>query len=82
MVLLRIFLIVFNVAVVTFLVYKIFTVINQPIERSRKILVVIGGTLLLLAPIGIFIGIFAPTFQYFIIYPIAISLFLYLTRQL
>lgn len=82
MVLLRFFLIFFNVAVVTFLVYKIFMVINQPIERSRKILVIIGGTLLLLAPIGIFIGIFAPTFQYFIIYPIAISLFLYLTRQL
>ncbi len=82
MVLLRFFLILFNVAVVTFLVYKIFTVINQPIERSRKILVIVGGTMLLLAPIGIFIGIFAPTFQYFIIYPIAISLFLYLTKQL
>lgn len=82
MVALRFFLILFNVAVVTFLVYKIVMVINQPVERSRKIMVVLGGILLLLAPIGIFIGIFAPTFQYFLIYPIAISLFLYLTRQL
>ena len=82
MVALRFFLILFNVAVVTFLVYKIVMVINQPVERCRKIMVVLGGILLLLAPIGIFIGIFAPTFQYFLIYPIAISLFLYLTRQL
>ena len=42
----------------------------------------IGGILLLLAPVGMFIGIFAPTFQYFLIYPVAISLFLYLTKQL
>jgi hypothetical protein len=82
MVALRFFLIVFNVAVVTFLVYKIFMVINHPVEKSRKILVITGGVLLLLAPIGIFIGIFAPTFQYFLIYPVAISLFLYLTKQL
>jgi hypothetical protein len=50
--------------------------------RSKKILIVLGGILLLLAPLGIFIGIFVPTFQYIIIYPVAISLFLYLTKQL
>jgi hypothetical protein len=36
----------------------------------------------LLAPVGMFVGIFAPTLQYFIIYPVAISLFLYLTKQM
>ena len=82
MVALRFLLIVFNVAVVGFLIYRIFAVANQPIEKSKKILIVIGGILLLLAPVGIFIGIFAPTFQYFLIYPVAISLFLYLTKQL
>jgi hypothetical protein len=51
-------------------------------ERSKKVMIIIGGILLLLAPVGIFIGIFAPTFQYFLIYPVAISLFLYLTKQL
>ena len=78
----RILLIVFNVAVVTFLIYRLLMVIKLRMERSKKILMIIGGVLLLLAPIGMFIGIFAPTFQYFLIYPVAISLFLYLTKQL
>jgi hypothetical protein len=82
MVVLRFFLIVFNVAVVTFLIYRLLIVVQQPMEKSKKTLIVVGGVLLLLAPVGMFIGIFAPTFQYFLIYPVAISLFLYLTKQL
>jgi len=82
MVVLRFLLIVFNVAVVTFLIYRLIVVFQQPMVRSKKILIVLGGILLLLAPLGIFIGIFVPTFQYIIIYPVAISLFLYLTKQL
>lgn len=82
MVVLRFLLMVFNVAVVTFLVYRLLIVGNQPMEKSKKILIVIGGVLLLLAPLGMFMGLFLPTFQYFIIYPVAISLFLYLTKQL
>ena len=82
MVVLRFLLMVFNVAVVTFLVYKLILIGNQPMEKSKKILIVVGGILLLLAPLGMFMGIFMPTFQYFIIYPVAISLFLYLTKLL
>ena len=82
MVVLRFLLIAFNVAVVTFLIYRMLMVAKQPMEKSKRILIVIGGVMLLLAPVGIFIGIFAPTFQYFLIYPVAISLFLYLTKQL
>ncbi len=82
MVVLRFLLIVFNVAVVTFLIYRLLIVIQQTMEKSKKALIIIGGVMLLLAPVGMFIGIFAPTFQYFLIYPIAISLFLYLTKQL
>ena len=82
MVALRFLLMVFNVAVVTFLIYRIFAVINQPIERSKKILIIVGGCLLLLAPFGMFFGILGAAPQYFIVYPVAISLFLYLTKQL
>lgn len=82
MLVLRFLLIVFNVAVVTFLIYRLLMVIQQPMEKSKKILIIIGGVMLLLAPVGMFIGIFAPTLQYFLVYPIAISLFLYLTKQL
>jgi hypothetical protein len=82
MVVLRFLLIAFNVAVVTFLVYKLVIVIQQPIERSKKLLIIIGAVMLLLAPLGMFMGIFRPTFQYFLVYPLAIALFLYLTKQL
>lgn len=82
MVVLRIFLIAFNVAVVTFLIYRLFMVVRESMDKSKRILIITGGIMLLLAPIGMFIGIFMPTFQYFIIYPVAISLFLYLTKQL
>ena len=82
MVALRFLLIVFNVAVVTFLIYRIFEVTKQPIERSKKMVIIIGGCLLLLAPFGMFFGIFGASPQYFIVYPVAISLFLYLTKQL
>ncbi len=82
MVVLRFLLMVFNVAVVTFLIYRLLIIAKQPMDKSKKILIVVGGVMLLLAPLGMFAGIFAPTFQYFIVYPVAISLFLYLTKQL
>ena len=82
MVALRFLLIVFNVAVVTFLIYRIFAVARQPIEKSKKILIITGGCLLLLAPFGMFFGIFGASPQYFVVYPVAIALFLYLTKQL
>src|SRR5688572_1497972 len=82
MVVLRFLLIVFNVAVVTFLIYRMLKVFLQPLEKSKKMLIMIGGILLVLATVVIFILIFAVTFQYFLIYSVAISLFLYLTKQL
>jgi hypothetical protein len=82
MVALRFLLIVFNVAVVSFLIYRILAVAKQPIEKSKKMLIITGGCLLLLAPFGMFFGIFGASPQYFLIYPVAISLFLYLTKQL
>jgi hypothetical protein len=82
MVLLRFVLIVFNVAIISFLIYRMVDVIKRPIEKSKKSMILIGGTLLLLAPLGIFFRFFAPTAQYFIVYPVAIFMFLYLTKQL
>ena len=82
MALLRFVLLVFNVAIISFLIYKMVDVIKRPIEKSRKAMILIGGTLLLLAPLGIFFKFFAATPQYFVIYPVAIFMFLYLTKQL
>ncbi len=82
MIALRFLLVVFNVAVVTFLIYRMLAVAKQPMEKSKKAIIITGGTLLLLAPFGMFFGIFTPAPQYFLVYPVAISLFLYLAKQL
>lgn len=82
MVLLRFILIAFNVVVVTYLVYRLFIVIQEPIVRWKKILVVTAGLLLLFAPFSMFFNIFRPNLQYFLVYPVAIALFLYLIREL
>ncbi len=81
MIILRVLLIAFNVVVVTYLMYRLFMVIQEPIGRWRKILVVIAGLLLLFSPFSMFFGIFNPSLQYFMIYPVAIVIFLYLIRE-
>ncbi len=82
MILLRLLLIAFNVLVIGFLIYRVIEVIKSPMERARKVWIVTGGILLLLAPLGIFFRFFAATPQYFLVYPLAIFMFLYLTKQL
>lgn len=82
MALLRLLLIAFNVAIIGFLIYKMIDVIKRPMEKTRKTMILIGGTLLLLAPLGMFFRFFAPTPHYFLVYPVAIFMFLYLTKQL
>jgi hypothetical protein len=82
MILLRFLLLAFNVVVVTFLIYEMITVARQEMPRYKKTMIIVGGVFLLLAPLGMFLRFFAPTAQYFLIYPVAISLFIYLTRKL
>ena len=82
MALLRLFVIAFNVVVIAFLIYKMIDVIRRPMEKTRKTMILVGGTILLLAPLGMFFRFFAPAPQYFLVYPVAIFLFLYLTKQL
>lgn len=82
MVILRLLLIAFNVAVVTYLVYRMFQVVKDPyLQQGRKTLIVVAGILLLLAPFSMFFGIINASFLYFMIYPVALSLFLYLIRE-
>jgi hypothetical protein len=81
MVIIRFLVIAFNVAVVTYLIYRLLQILKEPISISRKAIIVTAGVLLLLTPFSMFFGIMRPTVQYLLIYPIAVSLFLYLVRQ-
>lgn len=82
MAIIRLLLIAFNVLIIAFLIYRMIEVFRTPMERSKKVMILIGGTLLLLAPLGIFLRFFSATPQYFLVYPVAIFMFLYLTKQL
>ncbi|MCU0356203.1 MAG: hypothetical protein MUE95_01350 [Cyclobacteriaceae bacterium] len=81
MVILRVLLIAFNVTIVTYLIYRLFIVLQEPIVPWKKTLVIVAGLLLLFSPFSMFFGIFLPSIQYFMIYPIALVLFLYLIRE-
>lgn len=82
MILLRFFALVFNVAVITFLIYELIRVGREPMERWRKRLIIIGGILLLLSPLAMFLRFIPASPQHLLIYPVAISLFIYLIRKL
>jgi hypothetical protein len=82
MILLRFLLLAFNVAIITFLVYRMLIVIREPMDRSKKAVIIIGAIILLLVPVGIFLQFFGAGPQYFIVYPVAVLLFLYLTKQM
>jgi hypothetical protein len=82
MVLIRLIVGVFNIAIVGFLIFEMLRVAKEPMKRSKKVMILVGGIMLLLAPFGMFFRIFGPTPQYFLVYPLAIGLFIYLTKKL
>jgi hypothetical protein len=82
MIVFRFLLMVFNVAIVGFLIYQMIRVNEERMERWRKITFIVGGIFLLLAPLGIFFRFFSATPTYFIVYPVAIFMFLYLTGKI
>jgi hypothetical protein len=74
----RTLLIFFNAAAVTFLVYHLLGVIRKPMARFRKTIIIVSGIILLLAPFGMFMRLYPPSVIYLLLYPVAISFFLYL----
>jgi hypothetical protein len=82
MILIRFFITAFNVAIITFLIYRMLIVFKEPMDRSKKTMILLGGIILLLVPIGIFLRFFGASPQYFVVYPVAVVLFLYLTKQM
>jgi hypothetical protein len=82
MILLRFLILALNAGIITFLIYEMIRVAREPMDKSKKALVLIGGVLLLLAPLAMFIRFIPVSSQYLVIYPLAISLFIYLIKRL
>jgi hypothetical protein len=81
MALLRLLLIGFNVAVITYLVYRLLQVYQADMSSSRKSMIIVVGVLLLLAPVTIVVGFIRPAPLYLAVYPVAVYLFIYLVRE-
>ena len=81
MVILRFLILLFNVAVVTFLVYRLIGLAKSSIPKTKKAVIITAGILLLIVPFAFILRIIPLTTGYFLIYPVAISFFLLLIRE-
>lgn len=75
----RILMMLFNVAVVGLLIYHLLRLNGLNIEPSRKRIILIIGIVLLLLPVTMLLRIIPFTQLYFFIYPLGIALFISLT---
>jgi hypothetical protein len=75
----RVLLMLFNVAVVAILIYHLIRISQIQMEPSRKRILLITGIVLLLLPVTILLRVIPPTMLYFFIYPLGIALFVSLT---
>lgn len=76
----RFIVLAFNVAAVTFLIYSLFEITRQPLAKRKKAVIITAGIILLIVPFMFFLRIIPPSSLYFLIYPVAVSLFVYLIR--
>ncbi len=79
MILIRMFLLAFNVAVVTYLIYRLLQLYRSDTEQKGLKMGI--GIFLLLVPIVMVFGFIKPTPAYLFLYPVAISLHLYMIRN-
>lgn len=79
MVLLRFLLLAFNAAIVTFLIYRLLQIYRS--DYPRKMWIIAIGIVLLLVPVTMVIGFIKVTPVYILLYPVAISLYLYLIKN-
>ena len=81
MIIARFLILFFNVAVVTFLVYRMFEVIKRPMPANKKVPIIGTGIFLLIVPLAFVFRIIPLAPVYFLAYPVAVSLFIYLIRE-
>lgn len=75
----RIILLAFNVAIVTFLIYRLLQIFQS--TEKRKGVFIAAGLLLLLLPLVMLTGAIRPSLTYAFLYPVAISLYLYMIKN-
>lgn len=81
MIILRFLILLFNVAVVTFLIYRMFSIAKQYLPGTKKAVILTAGIFLLIVPFAFMFRIIPLSTAYFLIYPVAVSMFLYLIHE-
>jgi hypothetical protein len=81
MVIIRFLVLLFNVVVITLLVYRMLQLSKQDVAPSKKWLIWVAGTLLLIAPLAIIFRIIPFSMMFLLAYPVAVSLFIYFIRE-
>ncbi len=78
MAIIRVLLLAFSVGVFTFLIYRLIQ-IGKTTDPNKGVILA-AGVLLLVLPAVMLLGFVRPTWHYLLLYPVAISLFLYLIK--
>jgi hypothetical protein len=81
MIILRFLVLLFNVVVITLLVYNMIQLNKKDMPSSKKMVIWFAGGVLLVVPLAIIFRIIPFSIVYLLIYPVAVSFFIYLIRQ-
>ncbi len=81
MVILRFLVLLFNVVVITLLVYQMIQLYKKDVPSSKKAIIWFAGSILLVVPLAIIFRIIPFSMIYLLIYPVAVSFFIYLIRE-
>lgn len=77
----RFLVLLFNVAAVTFLMYRLFMIFKEELPKGKKAVILTAGIFLLIVPFAFLFRIIPLSMVYFLIYPVAVSMFIYLIRE-
>lgn len=76
----RILLLVLNAVAFGFLLFTLIRVYQTQAPGNTRMIRLVGGIILLVAPVAMLANIIKPTPVYLLVYPLAIGAFVYLVR--
>jgi hypothetical protein len=81
MIILRFLVLLFNVVVITLLVYNMIQLYKRDMPSAKKRVIWFAGGVLLIVPLAIIFRIIPFSMVYLLVYPVAVSFFIYLIRE-
>lgn len=81
MIILRFLVLLFNVVVITLLVYNMINLQKRDMPTAKKRVIWLAGGILLIVPLAIIFRIVPFSMVYLLVYPVAVSFFIYLIRE-